>query len=55
MIADCTTARSRAPTALARRNFLQKLSVSLWTSNARIILRYWTLQSGDSDFASLNA
>ena len=33
-----------------RKHLLQQLSVSLWMNNARIILRYWTLQCEDSDF-----
>ena len=49
-IADRTTARSGASTKLARENLLQQLSVSLWTSNACMILRCWALQGEDSDF-----
>jgi len=49
-IADHTTARSGVSTKLARKHFLQQLSVSLWTNNARMILRYWTLQCEDMDF-----
>jgi len=50
IIADRTTARSGVSTKLARKHFLQQLSVSLWTSNARMILRYWALQCEDNDF-----
>ena len=49
-IADHTTARSEASPNLARKHLLQQLSVSLWTNNARMILRYWALQSDDSEF-----
>jgi len=49
-IADHTTARSGAFAKLAWKHLLQQLSVSLWTNNARMILRYWALQSEDSDF-----
>jgi len=38
---------------LARKHFLQQLSVSLWINNARMILRYWALQGEDSDFLTL--
>ena len=54
VIADRTTARSGCSTRLARKHLLQQLSVSLWTSNARMILRYWALQGGDTDFPFLN-
>ena len=54
IIADRTTARSGSSTRSARKNLLQQLSVSLWTSNARMILRYWALQGGDTDFPTLN-
>ena len=50
IIADYTTARSGASTKLARKNLLQQLSISLWTNNARMILRYWAFQGEDSDF-----
>ena len=41
LFADRTTTRSgAASTKVARRNLLQQLSVSLWTSNARMVLRY---------------
>ena len=49
-IAERTTARSGASTKQARKHLLQQLSVSLWTNNARMILRYWALQCEDSDF-----
>jgi len=49
-IAERTTARSGASAKLARTHLLQQLSVSLWTNNARMILRYWALQGEDSDF-----
>ena len=54
-IADQTTARSGASAKVAWRNLLQQLSVSLWTSNARMVLRYWALQDGDNDFPVLNS
>jgi len=41
---------ARAFSKLARKHLLQQLSVSLWTNNARMILRYWALQGEDSDF-----
>ena len=41
---------SGASTKQARKHLLQQLSVSLWTNNARMILRYWALQCEDSDF-----
>ena len=53
-IADHTTARSGTSTKLARSHFLQQLSVSLWTNNAHVILRYWALQGEDSDFPTLH-
>ena len=40
-IAERTAARSGASTKQARKHLLQQLSVSLWTNNARMILRYW--------------
>jgi len=49
-IADCTTARSGLSTKLARKHLLQQLSISLWTNNARMILRFWALQCEDMDF-----
>ena len=49
-IAERTTARSGASAKLARTHLLQQLSVSLWSNNARMILRYWALQGEDSDF-----
>ena len=49
-IAERTTARSGASTKQAHKHMLQQLSVSLWTNNARMILRYWALQCEDSDF-----
>ena len=49
IIADCTTPRSGVPTKLARKNLLQQLSVALWQSNAKMILRYWALQDNDDD------
>jgi len=49
-IADRTTARNSISTKLARKNLLQQLSVSLWTNNACMILRYWALQCQDMDF-----
>jgi len=49
-IADRTTARSGVSTKLARKHLLQQLSVSLWTNNARMILRYWALQCEDMNF-----
>jgi len=54
VVADHTTARSGCSTRLARKHLLQQLSVSLWTSDARMILRYWALQGGDTDFPFLN-
>ena len=53
-IADCTTARSGSSIILSRRNLLQQLLVSLLTSTAKMILRYWALQGGDSDFPTQN-
>jgi len=53
-IADCTTAHSGTSTKLSRSQFLQQLSVSLWTNNACMILRYWALQGEDSDFPTLH-
>ncbi|XP_065901212.1 uncharacterized protein [Dysidea avara] len=38
-------------TKQARKHLLQQLSVSLWTNNARMILRYWALQSTGQWFA----
>jgi len=49
-IADHTTARSGVSTKAAQKHLLQQLSVSLWTNNARMILRYWALQCEDTDF-----
>jgi len=49
-IADRTTTCSGISCKMARRNLLQQLSVCLWTNNARMILRYWALQSDDNDF-----
>ena len=51
-IADRTTTRSGISRKMARRNLVQQLSVCLWTNNARMILRYWALQSDDNDFPS---
>ena len=55
LIADRTTARSGASTKVARRNLLQQLSVSLWTNNARMVLRYWALQGEDNDFPAFDS
>ena len=52
-IADHTTPHTGVPTKLARKNLLQQLSVGLWMNNARMILRYWTLQAADIDDISL--
>ena len=41
-------------TKLARSHFLQQLSVSLWTNNARMTLKHWALWGGDSDFPTLH-
>ena len=49
-IADHSTARSGASTQVACKNLLQQLSVSLWLNNAKMILIYWALQCGDTDF-----
>ena len=49
-ITERTTARSGASTKQACKHLLQQLSVSLWTNNARMILRYWALQCEDSNF-----
>ena len=55
IIADCTIPRSGVPTKLAiptklaRKNLLQQLSVALWQSNAKMILRYWALQANDDN------
>ena len=54
-VADRTTARSGASTKVVSRNLLQQLSVSLWTNNARMVLRYWALQGGDNDFPAFNS
>ena len=55
VIADCTmaTPRSGVPPKLAAKNLLQQLSVALWQSNAKMILRYWALQDGDDDNSPL--
>ena len=52
-IADRTTPQSGVTPKLARKNLLQQLSVSLWQSNARMILRFWALHGGDDDNNSL--
>ena len=49
IIADRTTPRSGVPSKLARKNLLQQLSVALWQSNAKMILRYWALLDNDDD------
>ena len=49
IITDRTTPRSGVPSKLARKNLLQQLSVALWQSNAKMILRYWALQDNDDD------
>jgi len=49
-IADRTTVQSGE---VAWRNLLQQLSVSPWSNNVRMVLRYWTLQGGDNDFPGL--
>jgi len=49
LIADCTTPQSGLPHKLAWKNLLQQLSVQLWMSNAKMILRYWALQGSDDD------
>jgi len=41
---DRTIPRSGIPRKIARKNFLQQLSVQLWAKNAKMILRYWALQ-----------
>jgi len=44
VIADCTTLWSGVTPNLERIYLLQQLSVSLWQSSAKIILRNWALQ-----------
>ena len=42
-IADCTTVKNGLSWKLARRQLLQRLSVSLWKYNAKIITKFgWT-------------
>ena len=41
--------RSNVPPKLARKNFLQQLSVALWANNARMILRYGSAGVSDDD------
>ena len=49
VIADCTTPRSGVPPKLAGKNLLQQLSVALWQSNAKIVLKCCALQDSDDD------
>ena len=49
-IADRITTHSGISSKVARKNLLQQLSVSLWTNNACMILRYWALQGCNDDF-----
>jgi len=49
LIADRTTPRSGVTCKLARKNLLQQLSVQLWMSSAKMVLRYWALQGSDDD------
>jgi len=49
LIADRTTPQSGVPRKLARKSFLQQLSVQLWMSNSKMILHYWALQGSDDD------
>jgi len=51
-IADSTTVRSGGSTRLTQRNLLKQFSVSLWISNAKMILGYWALQGGDTNSPS---
>jgi len=45
IIADCIIPHSGVPLNLSRKNLLKQLSVALWSNNAKMILRYWALQS----------
>jgi len=54
IIADCTTAGSGVSIKVARKHLLQQLSVSLWTNNALMILRYWALQCEGTNFPFLH-
>ena len=42
-IADRTTVKSGIPRQLARKQLLQRLSVTLWRYNAKMILRHYGL------------
>ena len=46
-IADCTTVKNGLSRKLARRQLLQRLSVTLWKYNAKMVLRYYALCSED--------
>ena len=47
-IADHTTIKNGLSQKLARRQLLQRLSVTLWKYNAKMILRYYALCSKDT-------
>ena len=47
-IADHTTVKNGLSQKLARRQLLQRLSVTLWKYNAKMVLRYYALCSEDT-------
>ena len=47
-IADHTTVKNGLPRKLARRQSLQRLSVTLWKYNAKMVLRHYALCSEDT-------